>query len=281
MKKAIVNKIIHSSVVDGPGNRAAIFLQGCNYTCKYCHNPETISLCEHCGLCAAQCPVQALTVEEGRVVWKEEMCCGCDTCIQVCPHMASPKVRQMSAQEVMDLLKKDIPFIRGITVSGGECSLQREFLLELFTLAKEKKLSTLMDSNGSYDYMADEELMAVCDGVMLDVKAFDDTAHRELTGMGSEPVLRNAVRLAEAGKLEEIRTVVVPGELPNEETVEKITALLRPFLAEKQIRYKIIAYRPFGVRMPYRKQFQVPGAEEMNRYRKIAEKNGFENVVLI
>ena len=31
MKKAIVNKIIHSSVVDGPGNRAAIFLQGCKH----------------------------------------------------------------------------------------------------------------------------------------------------------------------------------------------------------------------------------------------------------
>ena len=28
--KGLVNKIIHTSVVDGPGNRAAIFLQGCN-----------------------------------------------------------------------------------------------------------------------------------------------------------------------------------------------------------------------------------------------------------
>lgn len=281
MKKAIVNRIIHSSVVDGPGNRAAVFLQGCNYTCKYCHNPETINLCQNCGVCVEQCPVQALTFAHGKVTWDIKKCCGCDQCIQVCPNLASPKVQELSAQEVMEQLKKDIPFIRGITVSGGECSMQRDFLVELFTTAKEKGLSTLMDSNGSYDYMADTELMKVCDGVMLDVKAFDDKAHRVLTGMGSEMVIANAVRLAENGKLEEIRTVIAPEELPNEETVEKITQLLKPYLKKKQIRYKLIAYRPFGVRMPYREQWQIPEQTLMKRCENIAKENGFENVILI
>ena len=41
---AIVNKIIHSSVVDGPGNRAAVFLQKCNFKCSYCHNPAVCSM---------------------------------------------------------------------------------------------------------------------------------------------------------------------------------------------------------------------------------------------
>ena len=45
MIKARINKIIDSSVVDGPGNRTAIFFQGCNFNCKYCHNPETIDHC--------------------------------------------------------------------------------------------------------------------------------------------------------------------------------------------------------------------------------------------
>ena len=278
---AIVNKIIHSSVVDGPGNRVAIFLQGCNYQCAYCHNPETIHYCIGCGICVEQCPTKALRMVEGRVKWDETLCCECDTCIHVCPNLATPKTKAYSAQQIMGEIKKDIPFIRGITVSGGECSLQRDFIFELFQLAKEKGLSTLADSNGSYDYANDPELLEVCDGVMLDVKAFDSEAHVRLTGMDNQMVLKNAVFLAEHGKLEEIRTVIVPDFLPNEETVDQITKTLQPYLAKKSIRYKIIAYRHFGVRAPYKDELCTPTNSEMQVYKEIAEKNGFRDIVLI
>lgn len=281
MKKAVVNKIIHSSVVDGPGNRAAIFLQGCNYTCAYCHNPETINLCVHCGACVGVCPAGALRMEAGRVVWNEAVCCECDECLRACPNLSTPKTMEYSAQDVMELLKKDIPFIRGITVSGGECSLHRDFLVELFTLVKAKKRTTLMDSNGSYDYTADEELMAVCDGVMLDVKAWNEAEHIKLTGKSSSPVIENAIKLAKAGKLEEIRTVVVPGYLDNLETVDRITRLLAPLQEDKQIRYRISAYRPFGVREPYRSQLCSPSREELEELAEAARKNGFTDIVII
>ena len=111
MKKAIVNKIIHSSVVDGPGNRAAIFLQGCNYTCGYCHNPETIRLCIHCGKCVGVCPTGALTMEAGKVNWDPKACCECDACLSACPNMSTPKTAEYSAEEIMEALKKDIPFV--------------------------------------------------------------------------------------------------------------------------------------------------------------------------
>ncbi|MBR0385226.1 MAG: 4Fe-4S cluster-binding domain-containing protein [Erysipelotrichaceae bacterium] len=72
MITAPVNNIIKSSVVDGPGNRCAIFLQGCNMHCWYCHNPETINMCSHCGKCVENCPVQALEYCEGKVVWQRK-----------------------------------------------------------------------------------------------------------------------------------------------------------------------------------------------------------------
>ena len=84
---AIVNKIIHSSVVDGPGNRAAVFLQKCNFKCSYCHNPETIGQCVQCGACVEKCPAKALSLKDGKIVWDEDKCCECDTCIHVCPHI--------------------------------------------------------------------------------------------------------------------------------------------------------------------------------------------------
>lgn len=276
--RATVNRIIHSSVVDGPGNRAVVFLQGCNYRCSYCHNPETISLCSHCGICLEACPTGALSMERGKVVWKEDLCCGCDRCIAVCPNLSSPKTKEYSPEEIMALLRKDLPFIRGITVSGGECSLHRDFLVELFTLVKAKNRTTLMDSNGSYDYTADKELMAVCDGVMLDVKAWDDDQHRALTGCSSATVIANALKLAKIGKLEEIRTVVVPGYLDNRKTVDEITRALQPY---GSFRYRISAYRPFGVREPYRSQLRSPSREEMEELAQIARSNGFTDIVII
>ena len=102
--KAIVNRIIPFSSVDGPGNRTAIFLQGCNINCKYCHNPETRRLCINCGACVGQCPAGALSLgEDNRVIWDQGACVQCDTCIHVCPNDSSPKVREMTPEEVYAL----------------------------------------------------------------------------------------------------------------------------------------------------------------------------------
>ena len=40
MKKGSVSKIETFGLVDGPGIRTVVFLNGCKLRCKYCHNPE-------------------------------------------------------------------------------------------------------------------------------------------------------------------------------------------------------------------------------------------------
>lgn len=80
--------------------------------------------------------------------WVAERCAGCDACIRLCPRFASPKVTVMTASEVLSALAPSRPFIRGLTVSGGECTLYPDFLTELFTLARAGGLGCLLDSNG-------------------------------------------------------------------------------------------------------------------------------------
>lgn len=36
-----LNGIVNDSIVDGPGLRLAVFVQGCSHHCPGCHNPET------------------------------------------------------------------------------------------------------------------------------------------------------------------------------------------------------------------------------------------------
>ena len=263
----MVNRIIPFSSVDGPGNRTAVFLQGCNIDCKYCHNPETRHMCEECGVCVEQCPVGALSMgENGKIDWKEELCVQCDTCIHVCPHGSSPRTHVMTAGETYKKVKKQIPFIRGITVSGGECMLQPQFLLELFRLAKEDGLSTMIDSNGMVPFQDYPELLEITDGVMLDIKAFDREEHRKVTGAYNDIVLANAEYLARKSKLFEVRAVIVPDLYDTERSVRQMGEFLAPFLKINKFRIKVIAYRPMGY---------------LEYLAGILREQGFEDIIII
>lgn len=280
MYSADINKIIPFSSVDGPGNRTAIFLQGCNFNCKYCHNPETRNLCINCMECLPVCPADALSDKDGKVIFAAEKCIACDNCIKVCKHGATPRIVRMTSKETFEKICENVPFIRGVTFSGGECTLYPDFMREVFVLCKQIGLGTMIDSNGSIDFKNFSDLLEVCDGVMLDIKAYDYNEHIKVTDVGNDIVLKNAKYLAGMGKLFEVRTVVVPELFDFRKTVDNVSKELAPFLKISNIRYKIISYRKNGVRKEYR-DYKSPTNEEMNEAGEIAIKNGFSDIVLI
>ena len=183
-------------------------------------------------------------MKNGQVVWDPKRCVGCDQCLKVCPHSASPRVRWMTTEDVMAEIRRTLPYIDGVTVSGGECTLQNDFLLELFPQIQAEGKTCLLDSNGSFDFAADPRILSCCDGVMLDVKAVTEEWSRCLAGASCQTVLKNLDFLLSVGKLQEVRTVILPQrDRENEETVR--------YTAERignACDYKIIRYRPFGVR---------------------------------
>ena len=244
MKTAPVNKIIPFSNVDGPSNRMAIFFQGCQFNCRFCHNPETIHMCCDCGDCIRTCPVHALSLKDGKVVWNKDICVNCDTCIKTCTHNASPKISWMSVDEVMEQIERVAPYIAGITLSGGECTIRRDFIVELFPRVKAMGLTTLLDSNGSFDFEKDPSILEYCDGVMLDVKAYNKEFSDWLIRYPNEIVLKNLHYLLKVNKLEEVRTIIFPGR--DKENTETVTYVAKTI--QDKCRYKIIRYRQFGVR---------------------------------
>lgn len=206
MIKAPIHKIIPHSLVDGPGNRTSIFLQGCNLRCEYCHNPETI---------------------------------------QIYTEKSLEKINWMTADEVFNEVKKNIPFIRGITLSGGECTIYPKFLHELFTLGQKAGLSCLIDSNGTTDLSNYPELMQVTSGVLLDVKAWDGEKFKKLTGGNNKIVKKNLKFLADTNKLEEIRIVCIPDEVDAEHILKGIKATIGDKISD--INLRLIKFRNNGV----------------------------------
>ena len=158
--------------------------------------------------------------------------------------------------------------------------LQPKFLTELFRLAKKDGLGTLIDSNGMVPFENYPELMEVADGVMLDIKAFEAEEHKKVTGYTNEMVLQNAVYLAKTSKLYEVRAVIVPDLYDTEKSVREIGDFLAPYLKINDIRVKIIAYRPMGVREEY-SHFQVPGQDYLAHLADIMREKGFEHVTVI
>lgn len=272
--KAPINKIIEFSYVDGPGLRTSCFVQKCNISCLYCHNPETQKLCTNCALCVSKCPKGALSMVDNIVTWDDKKCVNCGTCISVCPNYASPKVKYMEASEVYKEIKKNIPFIRGITVSGGECMLYPLFLRELFTYAKEDNLSCLIDSNGTIDFSKYPDLLSLTDGVMLDVKSWDNLVFKRLTGASNEIIKKNLSYLDKINKIEEIRIVYHKDFVDAKDAILGISKTLNK---SSNIKLKLIKFRNNGVRGLMSK-LDSPTDVEMNELLQYAQFLGFRNV---
>ncbi len=276
MTCALVNRIIDASVVDGRGNRTAVFLQGCNYRCCYCHNPETQSICNTCGDCIAGCPKGALAIKNGQMIYDAKACCGCDRCIAICKHHSSPKAVWMTAEDCAARIAQNIPFIRGVTLSGGECTLYPDFVRELFEQTARKGLSNLIDSNGSYAFFEDDSILQNCEGVMLDVKAWDAEIYKRLTGAERPPILRNLAFLYEQGKLVEIRIVVEPTSVDAQQIVEAMGNAI-PLPGREKVLLRLIPYRAFGVDKQWRKELRTPNQAAMDRLLAVCRGLGWGN----
>lgn len=276
MNLAPINKIIECSTVDGPGLRTSVFVQKCNIHCLYCHNPETQNLCQNCGKCVSSCPVSALSVKDGKVVWNKGTCVSCDTCIQICPFHASPKVIYRSAENVYSEIRKNLGFIRGITVSGGECSLYPEFLTDLFNLAKQDGLTCLMDSNGMIDYSLYPELMKVTDGVMLDIKSWDNEIYTRLVGFSNDMVKKNLAYLDSIKKIEELRIVVVDSYVDSYACIDGIASTIQ-IENIPTTKLKLIRFRKNGVKSIL-SNHPTPSLKTMQSLKDYAISKGFKNI---
>lgn len=278
----LITDFIEFSAVDGPGNRFVVFTQGCNFNCLACHNPYTINICNDCGVCVDACGSSALDVIGGRVVWDPQRCTGEEACIRICPYDSTPKARTLQVADVLERLRPAVPFLSGVTVSGGEATQQAGFVAALFGAIKADpklaRLTCFVDSNGAASPAVWDELDPVLDAAMIDLKCLDDTIHRELVGSGNAEVLDSIRLLAGRGKLYEVRLLLAAGANDSDELLARTGAWLAEL--NPRMRVKIIGFRAHGVR-PSPVPLVEPSAEQRARYADVLRSQGdFELVVI-
>lgn len=95
-----------------------------------------------------------------------------------CPFCHNPETlfkrgQETLAEDLANKLKRYKPYFKkgGVTLSGGEPFLQKDFLLCLVGLLKKERIHVVAETNGQ---IADAEILSVLDGVIVDVKNQED-----------------------------------------------------------------------------------------------------------
>lgn len=255
----IVFDIQKCSVHDGPGVRTTVFLKGCNIRCKWCHNPESFRVlpnlayeaknCIGCGECVLVCHKKTHSLDSGKHEIDFHKCTGCGECLRVCPAKCLKLYgKEMTAEEVIYEVQKDRRYYEGsgggVTFSGGEPSVQYEFLLSLLLEARKAKLHICLETNGIVSADRWKVLAEYTDLFLLDYKATGEALHKELTGQGNWQMLFNLQYLYQVNKSVILRCPIVPGLNDTKEHFEAIRELKKKY--PNIIRAEIMAYHSLG-----------------------------------
>jgi pyruvate formate lyase activating enzyme len=115
----------------------------------------------------------------------------------------------------MTEVRKDIRYYRqsggGLTITGGEPMLQREFTLELLKAAKAEGIHTCLETCGWTSQHAYEKVLPFVDLFLFDYKTTDPATHRRLTGVSNALILSNLDFLYQNGANIRLRCPLIPG----------------------------------------------------------------------
>lgn len=238
------------SVHDGPGIRTIIFFKGCALRCKWCCNPES----------------QAFEIQTMNMDGKEKVV-----------------GRDVTVKEIVETILKDMPYYRrsggGVTLSGGEATLQPEFAEALLRTCKQYGINTAIESTAIADFSVIQRFLPFIDTYLMDIKHINSKKHEEFTTKPNERILENAKKLDKYANKLIIRVPVVPTFNATKEEIGEIAKFVSELENTNEIH--LLPYHKFGTdkyrwlgREYQMKDIESPSDELMEELKKTVESFG-------
>lgn len=232
---------------DGPGNRLVYHLQGCNFFCPWCSNPESIAV-------------------DGTVMkidGKEKLSCTEHDTEEVFSEILSGKMMMFSGG--------------GVTFTGGEPTVQFDALKELLTKCRNAGIHTAIETNASHARFT--ELAELIDYMIVDLKHYDAEKHRQVIGSSNEKAIGNIKEVSKTRQQLLIHIPLIGGFNSSEEDAEKFAELIKSFGNEK-IDVEVLRYHEYGkdkwlqCNMEYKMTSGNVTDEEYKKFTDILRNNG-------
>ncbi len=240
--RACITDIERYAVHDGPGIRTVVFFKGCPIRCLWCQNPETNHVypeimfrkdsCIGCMECVSACPEQAIAFGKTGFDFDRSKCIVCGKCADVCPTKAreiSGKI--MPFEKVLEDVLADKTFYEntggGVTVSGGEPTMQTEFICDLFKCVKEKGIHTAMETCGYCESKEFRRAIEYCDMILFDIKHTDSDMHKKFTGVRTEWIMENLKTAQQMQKDIIIRIPLIPNVNDSDENLHRTAQIAK------------------------------------------------------
>ena len=244
------------SIHDGPGIRTIVVLKGCPLRCRWCCNPE-----------GQEWQPQSITPAG----------------------VTKTAGTDVTVGEVMTEIERDRVYYNrsgggGVTLSGGECLWQPDFSYAILKSAKERGISTAIETTAYAKWEVIERILPFVDTVLMDIKHTDSQKHKEYTTRENELILENAKKIAASAKRLIIRTPVIPTFNDTEEEIRKIAEFAKGLGSVTEMHllpyHRIGSDKYAGLGRTYSMaHIEPPSKEKMQSLLRVVESVGLSGMI--
>ncbi len=238
---------------DGPGRRWVVYLKGCNFRCRWCANPESLSpepqilfYADRAQYADRACPYGAVAKSAPRLSCESKKggildrgkCAVCPdiSCVSLWHHPAFEYAgKEVSVPEIVGCAQQYQPLFGpdgGVTFGGGEPILQANQLLEAVKALRKKGIHTAIETNASTIDL--EKFVGLVDLLICDLKCISNDQHLHWMDADNQQVLQNLQLAAKSQPQLIVRIPFVKGMNDSKEEMEKLKTFLDDLAKQRE-----------------------------------------------